>query len=104
MPNSTTPARQVPPPLDAATVCIRGRYDRLAPFYDLIECGAEASRFREWRTRLSSDVRGQRILELGVCTGKNMPHYPPGAEVTAIDVSLECWSGRDSSSRGREPR
>jgi ubiquinone/menaquinone biosynthesis C-methylase UbiE len=87
MPNSSGPARQVPHPLDAATARTRGRYDRLAPFYDLIERGAEASRFREWRTRLWSEVRGERVLELGVGTGKNMPYYPPGAEVTAIDVS-----------------
>ena len=34
-----------------------------------------------------SRLQGQRVLELGVGTGKNIPFYPAGAEVTATDIS-----------------
>ena len=36
---------------------------------------------------LWSKVEGGNILEIGAGTGKNFPHYPPNAEITAIDFS-----------------
>lgn len=69
-----------------ATVATRARYNRLAPVYDLMESLAEG-RYRPWRTRLWSLVPPGRVLEVGVGTGKNMPYYPAGAEITAIDLS-----------------
>jgi ubiquinone/menaquinone biosynthesis C-methylase UbiE len=32
-------------------------------------------------------VDGEKVLEVGVGTGKNMPYYPNGAQITAIDLS-----------------
>jgi len=72
---------------ETLTAITRKRYDRIAPLYDLMEAFVERSRFSAWRERLWSQVRGERILEVGVGTGKNMPYYPPGARVTAIDLS-----------------
>ncbi len=43
--------------------------------------------FRKWRQLLWSKVEGAQILEIGVGTGKNFPYYPPGVEITAIDLS-----------------
>ena len=65
----------------------RKRYDRLAPFYDLLEKPLEALRFARWRTRLGKWLSEDRILEVGVGTGKNMRYYPQGGRVTAIDIS-----------------
>jgi phosphatidylethanolamine/phosphatidyl-N-methylethanolamine N-methyltransferase len=65
----------------------RRRYDRIAPICDTLEWGIELQA-RDWRRELWHTVgAGRKILELGVGTGKSLPFYPPGAEVTAIDIS-----------------
>lgn len=73
--------------LDRETAATRARYDRIAPFYDAMEWFTERSAFQKWRKHLWSHVPAGRVLEVGVGTGKNMPYYPPGAQVTAIDLS-----------------
>ncbi len=40
-----------------------------------------------WRRRLCGRVAGGPALEVGVGTGKNLPHYPAGPEYMAIDIS-----------------
>jgi ubiquinone/menaquinone biosynthesis C-methylase UbiE len=69
------------------TAQTRSRYDRIAPLYDLMEAPVERGAFGRWRERLWSQVEGERILEVGVGTGKNMPYYPPDVQVTAVDLS-----------------
>ena len=64
----------------------RACYQRLAPVYDRMESLSER-RFHPWRQRLWSLVRGPRILEVGVGTGKNMPFWPRAVEMTAIDLT-----------------
>ena len=65
----------------------RKRYDRIAPVYDLMEVLVEQSRFGKWRELLWSKVEGEKILEVGVGTGKNFPYYPADKAITAIDIS-----------------
>jgi ubiquinone/menaquinone biosynthesis C-methylase UbiE len=80
--------QQTQPVVDiAATRHTRGRYDRIAPLYEWMESAAEHGRYQEWREELWAQVRGPRVLELGVGTGKNIPYYPDGVEVTAVDLS-----------------
>ena len=78
-----------------ATAMTQARYQRLSPFYDLMEGMAEG-RYRPWREKLWALVEGPRVLEVGVGTGKNMPYWPKGlqtlapparAGVTAIDLT-----------------
>jgi phosphatidylethanolamine/phosphatidyl-N-methylethanolamine N-methyltransferase len=69
-----------------ATDATRRRYQRIAPFYDLMEVLPERH-FTPWRKRLWSMVEGPRVLEVGVGTGKNMAHYPAGLDLTAIDLT-----------------
>jgi len=72
---------------DKATIQTKSRYNRIAPLYDLMEVMVERFAFRWWRERLWSKIHGNRILEVGVGTGKNLSHYPSGAQVTAVDLS-----------------
>ncbi|MGA2764758.1 MAG: methyltransferase domain-containing protein [Spirochaetia bacterium] len=62
------------------------RYNRIAGIYDFLESMSEG-RMKPWREQLWALARGQRILEVGVGTGKNIPYHPPGASVTGIDVA-----------------
>lgn len=68
------------------TALTRRRYDRIAPVYDLLEWMMEL-RFRRWRREQWDLVEGERILELGVGTGKNLRFHPSGKDITAIDIS-----------------
>jgi phosphatidylethanolamine/phosphatidyl-N-methylethanolamine N-methyltransferase len=72
---------------DKATIQTQSRYNRIAPVYDLMEGIIERFAFRRWRERLWAQVDGNRILEVGVGTGKNISHYPRGVQVTAVDLS-----------------
>jgi ubiquinone/menaquinone biosynthesis C-methylase UbiE len=49
--------------------------------------GLSERRFHPWRANLWSQVPGQRVLEVGVGTGKNMPFYPAGISITGIDLT-----------------
>ena len=65
----------------------RKRYDRLAFIYDFLEAPMERFLFASWRARLRDRIVGNRVLEVGVGTGKNIPYYPQEVEITAIDLS-----------------
>lgn len=69
-----------------ATALTRARYQRLSTIYDLME-GAAEGRYRPWRAKLWGLVEGQRMLEVGVGTGKNMPYWSPGMHITAFDLT-----------------
>jgi ubiquinone/menaquinone biosynthesis C-methylase UbiE len=64
----------------------KARYNRLAPLYDLMEVFAER-RFVPLRQKLWSLVPGERVLEVGVGTGKNFSYHPPEAAMTGVDLS-----------------
>ena len=73
--------------LDHDTITTQRRYDRLAAIYDVRTYIAEERMFKKFRQLLWSRFQGGRILELGVGTGANMPYYPKGCQVTAVDLS-----------------
>ena len=71
---------------ERATAKTRARYDRNARFYDLMESGVEL-KFSSWREEFWKRVRGPRVLEAGIGTGKNIPYYQDNLEIIAIDLS-----------------
>ncbi len=78
------PDRALQPTLSPAAN--RQRYERLAPFYDLLDLPFEYRRYRALRPQLFEGISGT-ILDAGVGTGRNLPFYPEGSHVTGIDFS-----------------
>jgi ubiquinone/menaquinone biosynthesis C-methylase UbiE len=62
------------------------RYQRIAPFYDLLDLPFERLRYRALRPLLFAGLSG-RLLDAGVGTGRNFPYYPKTASVLGIDFS-----------------
>ncbi len=65
---------------------IRRVYNRAAGRYDLVEWLIEFFVMRRLRRELLQKAEGM-VLEIGIGTGANLCHYPPGVEVIGIDVS-----------------
>ena len=61
-------------------------YDRIAGLYDVMEYPMEFMFFAKWRKELLASVSG-KVLEVGIGTGKNLRYYPPGIQLTGIDIS-----------------
>jgi phosphatidylethanolamine/phosphatidyl-N-methylethanolamine N-methyltransferase len=66
---------------------IKKRYDRLSPYYDLLEFFLEKIALSKWRKKIFAYLDGEHILEVGVGTGKNLDFYPSNKRMTAIDFS-----------------
>jgi ubiquinone/menaquinone biosynthesis C-methylase UbiE len=62
------------------------RYQRIAPFYDLLDLPFEHGRYRRIRPLLFARLTG-RILDAGVGTGRNFEFYPNGTRIVNIDFS-----------------
>lgn len=65
----------------------RKRYNRISSTYDQMEWLIEKYLFSKWRALLWGQIKGEKILEIGVGTGKNIPYYPDSSSITAIDLS-----------------
>jgi ubiquinone/menaquinone biosynthesis C-methylase UbiE len=61
-------------------------YDRIAPFYDLIDAPFEYGWRRRLRRTMFTGLSG-RILDAGTGTGANLEFYPAGAEMHGCDAS-----------------
>lgn len=77
------------------------RYERIAPFYDLLDWPFERWRYQKLRPLLFRGLSG-RLLDAGVGTGRNFPFYPPCATVVGIDLS-PAMLARAERRRGLSP-
>lgn len=73
-------------PTEASNRIVR-HYKYLAPLYDFLEAPMEWLWLRKLRHQLLREVIGPEVLEVGFGTGKNLPHYNAGINITAIDIS-----------------
>lgn len=60
----------------------------IAALYDLVLLPAERAGLGRLRRRVVAGVAG-RVLEIGVGTGLNTPHYDPGVRVVGLDPHLD---------------
>jgi ubiquinone/menaquinone biosynthesis C-methylase UbiE len=67
------------------TAQTKTRYNRIAPYYDVMEIISERT-FSRWRRQLLARAKG-KVLEIGVGTGKNFSYYPDGVDVTGLDIA-----------------
>jgi ubiquinone/menaquinone biosynthesis C-methylase UbiE len=74
--------------LSQRTAKARRVWDRTAPTYDRQIAFLERHWFTGGREWLGARATG-RVLDVGVGTGRNLPHYPATAVITGIDLSPE---------------
>lgn len=79
----------------------RARYDRIAAVYDAFEGVMEGLAYRRWRTLAWQHAEDDRILEIGVGTGKNLPYHPRDRHVVAMDLSRRMMRRAVQKGRGR---
>lgn len=79
----------------------RRLYQRIAPVYDILDSVGEAFGQRRVRPQLFEGLSG-RILDAGVGTGRNIPFYPPGAEMFGGDLSSAMLRRADRRRRRLE--
>lgn len=65
---------------------IRRKYDKFAPWYDLMESIPELLCVKRLRRRLLQLASG-RVLEIAVGTGKNLRYYSGNCQIIGIDYS-----------------
>lgn len=66
---------------------IKNRYNRISKVYDLLERPMESMSMGKWRGKLIERIEGEKVLEVGVGTGKNLIYYPSNLDITGIDFS-----------------
>ena len=72
--------------IPSTTEEVRRAYNENASIYALFEPVAEYLGLRRLRRRLLQQATGE-VLEVAVGTGANLPYYPAGCCITAVDVS-----------------
>ena len=70
------------------TDAIRSRWDRRAVHYDAAGRLLERLLIGDSRAWIGRQATG-RTLEVAVGTGRNLPHYPAGLDLTGLDLSPE---------------
>jgi len=64
----------------------REKWDKIAPSFDLMAGDGAELRWKPFKERLFSHMDG-RILFLALGTGLDIPTFPPGKNIAAIDIS-----------------
>lgn len=68
---------------DAVT---QAKWDRLAPRFDGMASKGAERRWKPHKQKLFANMRG-KILFMALGTGLDIPAFPPGQDITAIDIS-----------------
>ena len=71
------------------------KWDRAAPRFDLMASKGPEKRWLPDKERLFANMRGE-ILFLALGTGLDIPAFPPGQTIQAIDISPEMLKQAES--------
>lgn len=71
---------------DVVDTITRDKWDRAARNFDLMAGGGAEARWKPHKQKLFANMQG-RILFLALGTGLDIPTFPPGRDITAIDIS-----------------
>lgn len=64
----------------------REKWDKIAPNFDLMAGGGAEERWKPFKEALFANMDG-KILFLALGTGLDIPTFPPGKDITTIDIS-----------------
>ena len=64
----------------------QAKWDKAAPTFDLMAGKGAEARWRPFKEQLFANMQG-RILFLALGTGLDIETFPPGRDITAIDIS-----------------
>ncbi len=81
---------------------IKNRYNRISKVYDVLEKPMESMSMGKWRGKLIEKIEGEKVLEVGVGTGKNFEYYPEELDVTGIDFSKNMLEKARIKSKDRK--
>ena len=70
------------------------KWDNASRGYDLMNGFGPEWRWAPWKRRLFSAMNG-RVLFLAVGTGQDIQFFPPGQQITAIDISERMLAGAE---------
>ncbi|WMW24707.1 methyltransferase domain-containing protein [Methanolobus sediminis] len=70
---------------------IISKYNRASYVFDTMEIPMEHMWFSKWRKDILSGLSG-KVLDVGIGTGKNIPHYPDECEIVGVDISNKMLS------------
>jgi ubiquinone/menaquinone biosynthesis C-methylase UbiE len=71
-----------------ADTITRAKWDRLAPHFDGMAAKGAERRWKPFKQELFSHMEG-KVLFLALGTGLDIPAFPTGRDITAIDISPE---------------
>jgi len=69
-----------------ADLVTRAKWDKAARNFDLMAGGGAEVRWKPFKEKLFANMEG-KILFLALGTGLDIPTFPPGKDITAIDIS-----------------
>lgn len=88
--------------MDRNTEKIKKRYNRVSKIYDFLEKPMEAMSMGEWRKEIIAAIEEEKLLEVGIGTGKNLLFYPEDIEITGIDFSEKMLEKAMQIAKGKE--
>ena len=69
--------------VDAVT---QAKWDKMAPRFDSMAAKGAEARWKPFKSALFANMKG-KVLFMALGTGLDIPAFPPGQDITAIDIS-----------------